>query len=66
MQTRFSGGTTTRGLQVEKMKGVSVNTNLISYSIDKTGIEMPTSSLFRENYTGKTAFSYPSFLMNSA
>jgi circadian clock protein KaiC len=49
MQTLFSGGTTTRGLQVEKMRGVSVNTNLVPYTIDKGGIEIyPTMSLFRE------------------
>lgn len=49
MQTLFSGGTTTRGLQVEKMRGVNVNTNLVPYTIDKTGIEIyPTMSLFRE------------------
>jgi KaiC/GvpD/RAD55 family RecA-like ATPase len=49
MQTLFSGGTTTRGLQVEKMRGVSVNTNLVPYTIDKTGIEIyPNMSLFRE------------------
>ncbi len=49
MQTIFSGLTTTRGLQVEKMRGVNVNTNLVPYTIDKTGIEIyPTMSLFRE------------------
>jgi KaiC/GvpD/RAD55 family RecA-like ATPase len=49
MQTLFSGGTTTRGLQVEKMRGVSVNNNLVPYTIDKNGIEIyPTMSLFRE------------------
>ena len=49
MQTLFSSGTTTRGLQVEKMRGVSVNTNLVPYTIDKTGIEIyPNMSLFRE------------------
>jgi circadian clock protein KaiC len=49
MQTLFSGGTTTRGLQVEKMRGVNVNTNLVPYTIDKSGIEIyPTMSLFRE------------------
>lgn len=49
MQTLFSGGTTTRGLQVEKMRGVSVNTNLVPYTIDRNGIEIyPTMSLFRE------------------
>lgn len=49
MQTLLSGGTTTRGLIVEKMRGVSVNTNLVPYTIDKGGIEIyPTMSLFRE------------------
>jgi KaiC/GvpD/RAD55 family RecA-like ATPase len=49
MQTLYSGGTTTRGLQVEKMRGVSVNTNLVPYTIDRTGIEIyPTMTLFRE------------------
>jgi KaiC/GvpD/RAD55 family RecA-like ATPase len=49
MQTLFFGGTTTRALQVEKMRGVSVNTNLVPYSIDITGIEIyPTMSVFRE------------------
>ena len=49
MQTLYSGGTTTRGLQVEKMRGVSVNNNLVPYTIDRTGIEIyPTMSLFRE------------------
>ena len=50
MQTLFSGGTTSRGLQVEKMRGVSVNTNLVPYTIDINGIEIyPTMSLFRES-----------------
>ena len=49
MQTLFSGGITTRGLQVEKMRGVNVNTNLVPYIIDKTGIEIyPNMPLFRE------------------
>lgn len=49
MQTLFSGGTTTRALQVEKMRGVKVNSNLVPYSIDKNGIEIfPTMSVFRE------------------
>jgi len=49
MQTLFSSGTSTRGLQVEKMRGVSINNNLVPYTIDKTGIEIyPTMSLFRE------------------
>jgi len=49
MQTLYSGGTTTRGLQVVKMRGVSINTNLVPYTIDRSGIEIfPTMSLFRE------------------
>ncbi len=49
MQTLYSGGSTTRGLQVEKMRGVSVNNNLVPYSIDRTGIEIfPNMTLFRE------------------
>ena len=49
MQTLFSGGTTTRALQVEKMRGASVNTNLVPYTIDRNGIEIfPTMSVFRE------------------
>jgi len=49
MQTLFSAGTTTRGLQVEKMRGVNVNTNLVPYTIDRSGIEIyPNMSLFRE------------------
>ncbi len=49
MQTLFSHGTTTRGLQVEKMRGVSVNTNLVPYTIDNSGIEVfPNMSLFAE------------------
>ncbi len=49
MQTLYSGGATTRALQVEKMRGVSVNTNLVPYTIDRNGIEVfPTMSLFRD------------------
>jgi circadian clock protein KaiC len=49
MQTLFSGGTTTRALQVEKMRGANVNPNLVPYTIDKNGIEVfPAMSLFRE------------------
>lgn len=49
MQTLYSGGTTTRGLQVLKMRSVSTNTNLVPYTIDKNGIEIfPMMSLFRE------------------
>jgi circadian clock protein KaiC len=50
MQTLFSGGTSTRGLQVEKMRGVGVNNNLVPYTIDRNGIEIyPTMSLFRDH-----------------
>ena len=49
MQTLFYGGTTTRALQVEKMRGASVNPNLVPYTIDKNGIEVfPAMSVFRE------------------
>ena len=49
MQTFFMGGTTTRGIQVSKMRGVSVNPNLVPYTIDGNGIEVfPTMSIFRE------------------
>jgi len=49
MQTLFSGGTTTRALQVEKMRGVRVNPSLVPYSIDKNGIEVfPNTPLFAE------------------
>jgi KaiC/GvpD/RAD55 family RecA-like ATPase len=49
MQTLFIGGTTSRGIQVEKMRGVSVNPNLVPYTIDSTGIEVfPSMSIFRE------------------
>jgi circadian clock protein KaiC len=49
MQTLFFGGTTTRALQVEKMRGVSTNTNLVPYTIDVNGIEIfPAMSVFRE------------------
>jgi circadian clock protein KaiC len=50
MQTIFSGGSTVRGLQVEKMRGVSVNSNIVPYTIDRNGLEVfPAMSLFREN-----------------
>jgi circadian clock protein KaiC len=43
MQTLYSGGSATRGLQVQKMRGVSVNTNLVPYTIDRNGIEIFSS-----------------------
>ena len=49
MQTLFSGGTTTRALQIEKMREASVNPNLVPYTIDKNGVEIfPAMSVFRE------------------
>jgi KaiC/GvpD/RAD55 family RecA-like ATPase len=49
MQTLFSGGTTTRALQIEKMRGVKANPNLVPYSIDRNGIEVfPNMPLFGE------------------
>ena len=47
MQTLFSHGATSRALQVVKMRGTKINTNLVPYTIDKTGIEIyPDVSLF--------------------
>lgn len=40
MQTLFSGGTTTRAMQVEKMREAKVNPSLVPYSIDRNGIEV--------------------------
>jgi len=49
MQTLFSGGTTTRAIQVEKMRGTKVNPSLVPYQIDRNGIEIyPNMPLFRE------------------
>jgi len=49
MQTLFSGGTTTRAIQVEKMRGAKVIPNLVPYSIDRNGIEIyPNMPLFAE------------------
>jgi len=49
MQTLFSGGTTTRAIQVEKMRGAKVNPSLVPYSIDENGIEVfPNMPLFGE------------------
>jgi len=49
MQTLFSGGTTTRAIQVEKMRGARVNPSLVPYSIDQNGIEVfPNMPLFGE------------------
>jgi KaiC/GvpD/RAD55 family RecA-like ATPase len=47
MQTMFSEGTTTRAIQVEKMRGVKVNPSWVPYTIDKGGIEVfPNMALF--------------------
>lgn len=49
MQTLFSGGTTTRAMQVEKMREAKVNPSLVPYSIDRNGIEVfPKMPLFGE------------------
>lgn len=49
MQTLFSGGTTTRAIQVEKMRGAKVNPTLAPYSIDQNGIEVyPNMPVFGE------------------
>jgi KaiC/GvpD/RAD55 family RecA-like ATPase len=49
LQTLFSGGTTTRAMQVEKMREAKVNPSLIPYSIDKNGVEVfPNMPLFGE------------------
>ena len=49
MQTLFSGGTTTRAIQVEKMREAKVNPSLVPYSIDQNGIEIfPSMPLFGE------------------
>ena len=47
MQTLFSHGVTSRALQVEKMRGVKINTNLVPYTIDRNGVEVfPDVTLF--------------------
>jgi KaiC/GvpD/RAD55 family RecA-like ATPase len=49
MQILFSGGTTTRAIQVEKMREAKVNPSLVPYSIDQNGIEIfPNMPLFGE------------------
>ncbi len=47
MQTLFSGGTTTRAIQVEKMREAKVNPSLVPYSIDQNGLQVfPNMPLF--------------------
>jgi circadian clock protein KaiC len=49
LQTLFSGSTTTRAMQVEKMRGAKVNPSLVPYSIDKNGVEIfPNMPLFKD------------------
>ena len=49
MQTLFSGGATTRAMQIEKMREAQVNSNLVPYSIGQKGIEVfPKIQLFGE------------------
>lgn len=47
MQTLFSGATTTRAIQVEKMREAKVNPSLVPYSIGSNGVEVfPNMPLF--------------------
>jgi KaiC/GvpD/RAD55 family RecA-like ATPase len=47
MQTLFSGGVTSRALQVVKMRGTKINPNLVPYTIDNNGVEVfPDVTLF--------------------
>ena len=47
MQNLFSDGAISRALQVEKMRGVKISTNLVPYTIDRNGIEVfPDLKLF--------------------
>jgi KaiC/GvpD/RAD55 family RecA-like ATPase len=48
MQTLFSADrATSRALQVVKMRGTKINTNLVPYTIDRTGVEIfPDVTLF--------------------
>ena len=47
IQNMFSHGVTSRALQIEKMRGVKTNPNLIPYTIDRTGFEVfPDVKLF--------------------
>ncbi|UCE96177.1 MAG: AAA family ATPase [Candidatus Bathyarchaeota archaeon] len=47
LQTLFSESTTTRAIQVEKMREAKVNPSLVPYSINKNGIEVfPNMPLF--------------------
>lgn len=49
MQTLFSGGTATRAMQIEKLRGTKVNSSLVPYSIDNKGIEVfPNMPLFEK------------------
>jgi KaiC/GvpD/RAD55 family RecA-like ATPase len=47
IQTLFSHGVTSRAFQVEKMRGIEINPNLVPYTINKNGIEVyPEVKLF--------------------
>jgi KaiC/GvpD/RAD55 family RecA-like ATPase len=49
LQTLFSGSTTTRAIQVEKMRAAKVNPSLVPYSISKGGVEVfPSMPLFED------------------
>ncbi len=46
-QTMFSGGVTSRALQIQKMRGVKINPNVVPYTIDRNGIEVfPEITIF--------------------
>jgi len=49
LQTLFSGSTTTRSIQVEKMRGAKVNPSLVPYAINQNGVEIfPNMPLFEK------------------
>jgi KaiC/GvpD/RAD55 family RecA-like ATPase len=49
MQTFFSQGNASRAIQVEKMRGLKINPNLVPYTIDRNGIEVyPEIKLFAQ------------------
>ncbi len=49
LQTLFSGSTTTRAVQVEKMRGAKVNPSLVPYAINQSGVEIfPNMPLFEK------------------
>ena len=50
MQTLFYQGVISRVFQVEKMRGIKINPNLVPYTIDRNGIEVyPEVKVFRKD-----------------